>query len=322
MLTASIVICTKDREADLRRCLDSLGTQTRPPDELVVVDSGSDGTEGVVREFGQRLPGCEVQYLRCEPGLTKQRNVGIAAATRDVLHFFDDDIVCEPDYLDEMQKTFEAEGAEDVLSVGPRVKLTYQPSRWVLPFRKLFLLTQVAGSGRLLPSAFGSYTWLAPIDTIHPIEVISGCCCAFRREVFAQIAFDEFFEGYGFMEDLDFTYRASRLGRMVCNPKARITHFESQAARTKMKRLMEMQIVNHCYVFKKHMPSDAFHWWCFWWSEFGEGLRRLALTIRLCNLDVARGMAKGLWTVLRRRVPQGEITGSAMGTEKNGVVSR
>ena len=47
------VIVTRDRATLLRRCLDAVARQTRPPDHLVVVDNGADAeTESIVRRAG------------------------------------------------------------------------------------------------------------------------------------------------------------------------------------------------------------------------------------------------------------------------------
>ncbi|MBM4458941.1 MAG: glycosyltransferase, partial [Chloroflexi bacterium] len=52
------VICTVLNEGEaIRRLLDSLASQTRQPDEVVVVDGGSrDNTTAVIREYAHRLP--------------------------------------------------------------------------------------------------------------------------------------------------------------------------------------------------------------------------------------------------------------------------
>ncbi|MCX7671294.1 MAG: glycosyltransferase, partial [Anaerolineae bacterium] len=75
------VICTVLNEGDaIRRLLDSLLAQTRPPDEVVIVDGGSrDQTVAILREYADRLP---LQVL-VEPGanISRGRNVAIAAAT-------------------------------------------------------------------------------------------------------------------------------------------------------------------------------------------------------------------------------------------------
>ncbi|MCP4639221.1 MAG: glycosyltransferase family 2 protein, partial [bacterium] len=292
MLSATIIICTKDREKDLARLLDSMTEQTRMPEELVVVDSGSDGAETHVRAFAERTTNCRVEYVHSEPGLTKQRNIGIGRATQDVIHFLDDDVVLDPLYVDEIQKTYETRDGEQVLAVGPVLEMPRPPSRFGAWYRHFFLLTHTDGTGRMQPSGYASLSWYGDFDDVHPIQV--GCgCCTFRREVFDEIGFDEWFEGYGIMEDADFTLSVSARGLMLENPRARMLHLESPSARINLRRLVAMQIVNHHYVFKKHLPQDAFHWLCFWWAEFGEALRRFPQVLKTLNFGIVMGMIEG-----------------------------
>jgi len=277
--------------------LESLARQTRVPDELIVVDSGSDGAEARVRAFENRMPACRVEYLRSAPGLTRQRNLGIRVATKDIIHFLDDDVVLEPDYVDEIQKTYEKAECGHVLAVGPVLEVTRPASRLRSWFRHLFLLTHIDGTGRMQPSGYASLSWYGGFDDVHPIQV--GCgCCTFRREVFDEVKFDEWFEGYGCMEDADFTLSVSKRGLMLENPRARMLHVESPSGRMNLRQIIAMQIVNHHYVFKKHLPQDAFHCLCFWWAELGETLRRFPLFIKTLNVDIPRGMMDGyrvLW---------------------------
>ncbi|HRI87502.1 MAG TPA: glycosyltransferase family A protein, partial [Candidatus Hydrogenedentes bacterium] len=123
MLSFTVVLCTKDRADDVRKCLDSIALQTRLPNELLVVDSGTDDTRNLVLDFEKNNGNINVQYLRSEPGLTRQRNVGIRAAKTEVLHFFDDDCTLEPEYFARLQEAFESDTA--LLGAGPKLFLPY-----------------------------------------------------------------------------------------------------------------------------------------------------------------------------------------------------
>jgi len=299
VLSASIIICTKDRRDDLARCIRSLYTQTRLPEELIVVDSGTDDSEAVVREATAELPSCAVRYLRSEPGLTRQRNVGIRAATQDILHFLDDDVVLDPPYVEEIQQTFEEAGNSDVVAVGATARIPQgrAPMLGTL-LRKLFLLTRIDGDGHMQLSGFGTLTWYSEYRRLHEVEIVGGCCCAYRRQVFDTLAFDEFFAGYGHLEDLEFSYRAGKLGRMLGNPRATMLHVVTPAARTDWRRLAAMQIVNHYYVFTKLLEPNAFRWLCFWWSEIGENILRLVRFAKCRDVGILLGIKDGYAAVL------------------------
>jgi GT2 family glycosyltransferase len=92
----SVVVCTRDRPEQIKKCLNRLATQQYPRYEVVVVDNAptSDALRSVVE--GQAGGGAEFRYcVEPRPGLSWARNAGIAAAKSDVIAFLDDDD--EPD---------------------------------------------------------------------------------------------------------------------------------------------------------------------------------------------------------------------------------
>ncbi len=93
----SVVIVTRDRSDDLRELLLSLRRQTRPADEIIVVDNASaDGTWEMLRaDFAEVKAIRADQNLGCPGG----RNVGLKAAAGDIAVCLDDDLVVGDDAL-------------------------------------------------------------------------------------------------------------------------------------------------------------------------------------------------------------------------------
>ena len=93
---SSVAVCTRERPAELARCLASLSALSPPPREIVVVDNAptSDATRRVTKD----VPG--VRYVR-EPraGLAVARNTAVGATTADILAFTDDDVTVGPDWI-------------------------------------------------------------------------------------------------------------------------------------------------------------------------------------------------------------------------------
>jgi hypothetical protein len=91
----SVVVCTRDRPEQIKKCLNRLTLQQYPRYEVIVVDNAptSDALRGVVE--GQ-AGGVEFRYcVEPRPGLSWARNTGIATAKSDIIAFLDDDD--EPD---------------------------------------------------------------------------------------------------------------------------------------------------------------------------------------------------------------------------------
>jgi glycosyltransferase involved in cell wall biosynthesis len=111
----SLVATVKDAAPEIEEFLASVQAQTRPPDEVVIVDGGSsDGTAEALRR---------VSWLTLleEPGagIARGRNIAVRAASHEVVACSDADVVLAPDWLERILEPMER-GAE--VSMG-----TYRP---------------------------------------------------------------------------------------------------------------------------------------------------------------------------------------------------
>ena len=99
----SVVIPTRERPDDLRRCLESLSGVQAQGHEVVVVDNAprTDRTAVVATECGVR------RVMEPVPGINNARNAGVAAATHDIVAFIDDDAVASRTWLQALGARFE-----------------------------------------------------------------------------------------------------------------------------------------------------------------------------------------------------------------------
>lgn len=90
------VIPAYNAEKHIARAIDSVLAQTRPADEVIVVDDGStDGTAEIVRSYGDK-----VIFIQQEnAGVSVARNTGIEAATSEWVAFLDADDEWLPEKL-------------------------------------------------------------------------------------------------------------------------------------------------------------------------------------------------------------------------------
>lgn len=127
------LVPTYNRAQYLPECLDSLLTQSRKPDQIVVIDDGStDGTESIVSKYGH-----QVQYVKkSNGGKSSALNLGLKYATGDLIWVCDDDDIAAVDGLEMMLAAFEANpGADYVFGdywifeiAADGTKLVYDPS--------------------------------------------------------------------------------------------------------------------------------------------------------------------------------------------------
>lgn len=95
-MKVSLIATVKDAAPDIGEFLTSLRAQTRPPDEVVIVDGGStDGT-------AQALLAAPDVTLMEEPGanIARGRNLAVQTASHDVIACTDADCVLAPDWLE------------------------------------------------------------------------------------------------------------------------------------------------------------------------------------------------------------------------------
>jgi cellulose synthase/poly-beta-1,6-N-acetylglucosamine synthase-like glycosyltransferase len=110
--SVAVVIPTFNRSRVVRRAIESVLAQTRPADEIIVVDDGStDGTAAVVSSY----PGVRL-IRKTNGGLASARNAGILANQCEWVAFLDDDDWFAPNLLEKL---------EDAVSADPGVELIY-----------------------------------------------------------------------------------------------------------------------------------------------------------------------------------------------------
>lgn len=105
-MNVSVIATVFNERASIERLLDSLATQTRRPDEVVICDGGSsDGTAAAIRAYAarhaDRLPNLHVLDA---PGanISRGRNLAIAAAQGPIIAATDAGVRLEPTWLEKL----------------------------------------------------------------------------------------------------------------------------------------------------------------------------------------------------------------------------
>lgn len=268
----SVIICTRNRFDDFTKTLLSITAQTRLPDELIVVDSSDEKKlEGYLGSVGLLFP---ARYFHTQPGLTLQRNHGIRECENDLVFFFDDDVDLNTNYLAEVEKVFINDTDHKIGAVGgkiiekspPSVRLKFEQ----FTFYILRLIFGVVGTrnGKFYPSGMPSHP--RKNQPSGYIECLSGCCMAFRRDVFEKAKFDEALAHYGLMEDVDISKQTLDAGyKIYYQTSATLIHNESPMNRLKVQQWAEMSVVNYDYLFRKSWAREAWRWLFYYWALIG-----------------------------------------------------
>ncbi|MEM6283281.1 MAG: glycosyltransferase family A protein [Chloroflexota bacterium] len=107
-VSISVVICTRDRTEDLKKCLPSILEQEGAEYEVIVVDNAP-STEDT-RLYVESLSSDRLRYIHePTPGLSVARNTGLDAATGEIIAFTDDDALASADWLHRLVYVFETD---------------------------------------------------------------------------------------------------------------------------------------------------------------------------------------------------------------------
>ena len=247
----AFVVATKDRPKELRTMLKSLARQSSLPDQIVIVDSSEDHNGSLPKEF----PTLSINYIRYagKPSASAQRNVGLSAVEKDMalIGFLDDDTEFEP-YAMERMMTFWKSAPDDL--GGATFNIVNHPSLSV-SFLKTSLFAERLGlysrkKGAVLPSGF--HTMIGHVKAETFVEWLPTTAVIWRRSIFDVHRFDEWFEGYSYLEDLDFSYCVGKRHKLAVVADARYYHFPSDAGRINSYDFGKIEAKNRIYLVRKH----------------------------------------------------------------------
>lgn len=104
-LVLSVLIVTKNREADLKDCLKALAGQTTKPDELIIVENNNEKTlTKIVKNYKKYF---HIKYLLQDSiNISQARNTALENATGDILAFVDDDCIVAKDWVYKIHEFF------------------------------------------------------------------------------------------------------------------------------------------------------------------------------------------------------------------------
>ncbi len=128
-MRVSFIVATAGRTGELYRLLDSLAAQTHQDIEVVVVDQNPDDRLGCIG--GPGAPQLKVTRLRCPPGLSSARNLGLRVASGDLIGFPDDDCRYPPTLIQQIVDLLARHPEWDGVTVPARDELGRPASgRW------------------------------------------------------------------------------------------------------------------------------------------------------------------------------------------------
>jgi GT2 family glycosyltransferase len=301
-MTARVsIIPTYHRPDDVENALRSLIRQTRRPDEILVIDDGELPTPPLESEC--RAAGIAYRYARKDkPGLTESRELGVSMADGNLIGFFDDDVILEPDCLRHMVEPFEADARGRLGAVGANIT-NYPPVRMRDRIRRLLeSLFLISGfrQGRAWGSSFcvDFYQPFPERPERAPVDFLPGGAVLYRREVFEHCRFTPGYRAVAFGEDKDFTFQVGEHFQMQVASGARLAHLASPAMRPDKERAGRMFILGRYLNFRRFFDRGLWSRVLFLYSLGGYTLLRLGALLVFPNRGKAR-LLRGVFSAYR-----------------------
>lgn len=248
--TLAVVVCTRDRPESLFLTWDSVRSQTRRPDELIVMNDGElpEPVQNAIAKAckAERIP---LTIRRTTgAGLTRARNEAASLSTSDVLVYMDDDVSCDPEFLAGV-----AQCMEDPL-VGGLTAVIEEP-RWASGGPRLYQWGYaLAGWWRVRPQckpAGPKPAILSRADIARPAQWLCGAAMALRREIVLRHRFDETLDGYALGEDREMSYRLAAHHWLVESRRAKVVHRRDPGPRADPRRFGYLTSRNYLYILRK-----------------------------------------------------------------------
>ncbi|MBZ4658146.1 MAG: glycosyl transferase, family 2 [Desulfacinum sp.] len=307
MMRTTVIVPTYNRPHDLTACLTSIARQTRPPDELLVVDDG-DLEELPCRDILERAGVRCLHLKKDEKGLTRSRNLGVRHASGDIIFFFDDDVVLESTYLESMvglYRTLEDPKLGGIggidLNTPPSSPITYPE----YIYNVLFLISPPR-SGRLTAAGFSEHLLperVFPDRTVRRVQILGGCLFSFHRKVFEFFSFAEDYpHPYCQGEDKDFCLRVSQRFNLYINPQARLYHNQSPVMRVNKYRRGRDYVLSNYRNFNLYCRKNRAHVLLFFYASLGYLLKKFVAALIKAQGDEAqrvRGILDAIATIAR-----------------------
>lgn len=218
MRSMAVLVPTYRRPDDLRRCLQALVAQTRPPDEVIVVHRVEDQeAAAVLRDFAGILPLRSAQVE--PPGVVAALNHGLDTVSSEIVSITDDDAAPRPDWLARIARHFERD--EGLAGLGGRDHI-HAPGR-EFDGRGCGTVGKVQFFGRCI----GGHH--LGIGGPREVEFLKGVNMSFRRALVGAVRFDGRLRGAGAQVGNEMAFclalRARGL-RLVYDPDVAVDHYE------------------------------------------------------------------------------------------------
>ena len=219
----SVIIRTCNRPSVLKNALDSLKNQTYKNIEVVIVEDGKNGAEGMIKNLYSDL---QIKYLATgeKKGRTITGNIGLAMSTGYYLNFLDDDDIFYNNHIEILVSCLKKSKHKAAYSIAEESQIkTISTDPYIIK-EKRNIIRYSQNYNKLMLCAFN----YIPIQSIM-----------FSRKLYETLGgFDEHLQ---FLEDWDLWVRYSTQTDFEFIPQVTSKYYVPYKSKKKMQRNRELE---------------------------------------------------------------------------------
>ncbi len=255
MAAISTIIPTIGRAESLRALLESILRQTRRPDEILVADgSDADAISDLIAEPVWLAAGMKITQLKVSPpNAVAQRKAAITQSRGEYLFLLDDDVVLEPDCLENMTDLLDAKPELSAVTADFSNQTWSNPTTlWRCYLRLFHGVRKGEWQGRVVGPLLRFGYNPSPTEPM-PMQWLGAGNSLIRRSVYEAAGglSDFFLHRCTMNEDVDLGLKLSRLGPIMLHPGARLAHHHASSGRVSVKDAAEDDIFNRYMVLHR-----------------------------------------------------------------------
>ena len=218
----SIIIPTKDRLNFLKNTLKNLDKNNFFFDEIIIVDSSLKKIRNYNLNFLSFKIKRKIKLIYSSRGTALQRNIGLKNINRknEYVMFLDDDIIFEKRALNKMS-IFLKNIPNFIIGIGFNNNLEIKKN-FIEKIKKTKFVKKlkIYSDNPGIVTKSGWQTKITKVNFNRLTNWLSTQASIFNLKKIKKINFDENLGIYSYLEDLDFSYKVSKLGKLIIYSKS------------------------------------------------------------------------------------------------------
>tara|TARA_B100001175_G_C19403102_1_gene587300 strand:+ start:107 stop:1015 length:909 start_codon:yes stop_codon:yes gene_type:complete len=215
----SIIIPTRNRPKLLKKTLNNLSKNNFFFMEIIVVDSSNNNAFLDIKNFPFLRN--KIKIYKSKPSISIQRNIGLKKVNKksDYVMFLDDDVNFKQDAFKNMHKFL----IKNKLYAGIGFNLIINEKFFFEKIKKnkIFELFNVYNKNPGIVTSSGWHTKAINLNRNTEVEWLPTQAVIYKKKILKNFKFEELFGRYSYLEDLDFSYNISKIGKLIINYNAK-----------------------------------------------------------------------------------------------------